>query len=648
MGEQALQPLLDDADVVLAVGTHLIGNTLPTGTPVVHVDVDRAEIGIHRATRCPSSVTPHPRSPRCSPSCVRGAMPRADRGAEITAFRATVDASLRAVGPQGAMVDQLRAAIPDDGVLVPCTTTMGYMSHMLYPAYGPRTYLSTSYMGTLGWGFPAALGVKVARPDTPVVCATGDGGFLFAATELATAVQYGINTVTVVYNDDAYGNSNRDQRERFGGREIGTELRNPDFVKFAESFGADAPRRQGRRRRSRAARSSRQRPSDRDRGAHGPPPGSLLMAWKSRGRRARWAPWSPASTSRRSTTPPSPRCTTRSMEHLVLCIKGQAHATPDDQVAFTARWGRIEPHPYVPPIEGHPEIIEIYDPNPITVTWHSDFTYAKQPPSVSLLLGRIIPPVGGDTMFSNGYLAYEGLSDGLRDTVDHLRAVHYATQLAIDSGMPEDEIVNSHPVACTHPETGRRALFVNDNYTKHFDGWSIDDSQPLLDHLYAQFDKPEHTFRHRWRRATSSSGTTAARSTPSSATPTAPAVHCTARPSQEVPRHDRHPLDRQPRRPRRRSPRRLDLAPAREVPRRRPAHRDGARGHADPRRRHVPRSARDRGARRRLVVLRGPAVLGEAAHRRGGLPARRRSPSTASRSTRCVPGAGSRRPASRT
>jgi taurine dioxygenase len=186
------------------------------------------------------------------------------------------------------------------------------------------------------------------------------------------------------------------------------------------------------------------------------------------------------------------------LEHLVLCVKGQAHATPDDQVAFTARWGRIEPHPYVPPIEGHPEIIEIYDPNPITVTWHSDFTYAKQPPSVSLLLGRIIPPVGGDTMFSNGYLAYEGLSDGLRATVDSLRAVHHATQLAIDSGMPDDEIVNSHPVACTHPETGRRALFVNDNYTKHFDGWSVDDSQPLLDLLYAQFDKPEHTFRHRW------------------------------------------------------------------------------------------------------------------------------------------------------
>ena len=153
----------------------------------------------------------------------------------------------------------------------------------------------------------------------------------------------------------------------------------------------------------------------------------------------------------------------------------------------------------MPPIEGHPEIMRVYDPNPITVTWHADFTYAKQPPSISLLLARVIPEYGGDTMFSNGYLAYEGLSPGLRETLDGLRAVHYATQLAIDSGMPDDEIVNSHPVVCTHPETGRRALFVNDNYTRHFDGWSIDDSQPLLDHLYAQFARFEYTWRHRWQ-----------------------------------------------------------------------------------------------------------------------------------------------------
>jgi acetolactate synthase-1/2/3 large subunit len=106
--------------------------------------------------------------------------------------------------------------------------------------YEPRTYVSSSYMGTLGFAFPTALGAKVAKPDRPVVALVGDGGFLFAATELATAVQYDIATVTVVFDDGAYGNSNRDQRERFGGREIGTVLRNPDFVKLAESFGAAA------------------------------------------------------------------------------------------------------------------------------------------------------------------------------------------------------------------------------------------------------------------------------------------------------------------------------------------------------------------------------------------------------------------------
>jgi acetolactate synthase-1/2/3 large subunit len=237
-----LQPLLDDADAVLAVGTHFIGNALPAGTPVVHVDVDHDEIGRHRADALAVVGDAAPTLDALLTELRKRRDPAPSRAAEVATIRAAVDASLRAVGPQGRMVDQLRAAIPDDGVLVPCTTTIGYMSHMLYPTYGPRTYLSTSYMGTLGWGFPAALGVKVARPDVPVICATGDGGFLFAATELATAVQYGINTVTLVYNDDAYGNSNRDQRERFGGREIGTALHNPDFVKFAESFGADATR----------------------------------------------------------------------------------------------------------------------------------------------------------------------------------------------------------------------------------------------------------------------------------------------------------------------------------------------------------------------------------------------------------------------
>ena len=170
------------------------------------------------------------------------------------------------------------------------------------------------------------------------------------------------------------------------------------------------------------------------------------------------------------------------LEHLVICIRGQEHITPDQQIAFSARWGGIEPHPYVPPIEGYPEIMKIYDPNPVTVTWHADFTYAEAPPAISLLLARSSRPCGGDTMFSNGYLAYEQLSPGLRATLDGLRAVHYATADGHRQGdaRGRDRQRPSRSRG-THPETGRRALFVNGNYTRHFEGWSEADSAPLLE-----------------------------------------------------------------------------------------------------------------------------------------------------------------------
>jgi acetolactate synthase-1/2/3 large subunit len=164
---------------------------------------------------------------------------RPSRTEEASALRHSVGEQLRAIGPAAHMVELLRQGVPEDGILVCDTTTVAYMCHMHYPVYAPRTYLSTSYMGTLGFGYPASLGVKVARPEHPVVTVTGDGGFLFAATELATAVQHGIHTVTIVFDDGAYGNSNRDQREKYHGRELGTVLRNPDWVAFARSFGAE-------------------------------------------------------------------------------------------------------------------------------------------------------------------------------------------------------------------------------------------------------------------------------------------------------------------------------------------------------------------------------------------------------------------------
>jgi acetolactate synthase I/II/III large subunit len=239
---QRVAPVIAGADVILAVGTHFAAAGARPDQTVVHVDVDDTEIGRHFPGALPVVGDAAPTLDAILASLQKLGDPRPSRTHETLAMRARVEEQLREVGPQAAMVETLRTAVPDDGILVPCTTTIGYMCHMYYPVYEPRTYFSTSYMGTLGFAFPFALGAKVGRPDRPVVCVSGDGGFLFAGAELATAVQFGINVVTVVYNDGAYGNSNRDQRERFGGRELGTELRNPDFVQFAESFGADAVR----------------------------------------------------------------------------------------------------------------------------------------------------------------------------------------------------------------------------------------------------------------------------------------------------------------------------------------------------------------------------------------------------------------------
>ena len=114
---------------------------------------------------------------------------------------------------------------------------MAYYSRVHYAAYEPRTYFTSSYSGNLGSAFPTALGVKVAQPNKVVVSVSGDGGFLFNSQELATAAQFGINVVAVVFNDSAYGNVKRDMKNLFGGHAVGVELKNPDFMKLADAYG---------------------------------------------------------------------------------------------------------------------------------------------------------------------------------------------------------------------------------------------------------------------------------------------------------------------------------------------------------------------------------------------------------------------------
>jgi acetolactate synthase-1/2/3 large subunit len=157
--------------------------------------------------------------------------------------RAAVE--IRKVQPQMDYLDAIRDVLPRDGFLVEELSQAGFASYFGWPVYAPRTYVSCGFQGTLGFGFPTALGVKLAHPDRAVVSITGDGGFMFAMPELATAVQHGIDLVTIVFDNASYGNVRRDQETRFGGRLIGADLVNPDFARLAESFGVRAFRAAG-------------------------------------------------------------------------------------------------------------------------------------------------------------------------------------------------------------------------------------------------------------------------------------------------------------------------------------------------------------------------------------------------------------------
>ena len=226
-------------DVVLAIGTRLATPNLLDGHQVVvQIDMDEEEIGRNYRNTF-GMVGDARRTLEELYRVLSVAMPaRPSRRAELAARMAEDAKIANKIEPQNSLASAIRAAMPEDGILVSGMTQVGYYSHANYPVYQPRTYLTSSYFGNLGYAFPTALGAKVAQPDKAVVALSGDGGFLFNSQELATAVQYGINVVVVVFNDNAYGNVLRDQIDRFNGRPIGAELHNPDFVKLAEAYGA--------------------------------------------------------------------------------------------------------------------------------------------------------------------------------------------------------------------------------------------------------------------------------------------------------------------------------------------------------------------------------------------------------------------------
>ena len=235
---------LPQADVILAVGSRMNLNprtpwSLRPDQTIIQIDADPEELGrnvevqVGMAADAKSAVT----EVLAELGGPAGAS-QWDAGELIEIRRKTAE-DLRALAPlQVEIVETIRAELDDDAIMVAGTTEVSYWGHLTFPVLKSRSYLTSSYFATLGYAFPTALGAKVGNPDRQVVSVIGDGGFMYASSELSTAVQEGINTVTLVFNNGLLGASRADQMNRFRGRAIGTELLNPDFAKLAEAYGA--------------------------------------------------------------------------------------------------------------------------------------------------------------------------------------------------------------------------------------------------------------------------------------------------------------------------------------------------------------------------------------------------------------------------
>lgn len=239
--------LVRDADVILAVGTRFVDPStgkwkIGPDRTVIQLDVDPEEVG--RNYRPTVGIVADAKAGLAALVERVGAYSgrRPSREAELSALKQGIRAKVESVLPQADLAGAIRAALPDDGIFVSEMTQIGYWSNMAFPVYKPRTYITPGYQGTLGYGFPTSLGVKVGNPDVPVISVNGDGGFGFALNELSTMVRHGINTIVVVFNDNAYGNVRRIQQDQFGGRLIASDLLNPDLVKLAEAFGVTGRR----------------------------------------------------------------------------------------------------------------------------------------------------------------------------------------------------------------------------------------------------------------------------------------------------------------------------------------------------------------------------------------------------------------------
>ncbi len=250
VSDLAAAKLASSADVILVVGSRFVVGTRVSWQPgaktVIQLDVDAEEVG----RNYPPDIAIVADAQAGLAALVervgqynRVRTPRSDEVARIKAELATTAATKH---PEvAALALAIRAELPDDGFFIAESTQVGYWAQAYFPVYAPRTFLTSGYQGTLGYGFATALGVQVGNPGRKVVSINGDGGFFFNVQELATMAQQRLSVVAVVFNDNAYGNVRAAQATRFEGRFIASDLYNPDFMKLADAFGIAGRRAQG-------------------------------------------------------------------------------------------------------------------------------------------------------------------------------------------------------------------------------------------------------------------------------------------------------------------------------------------------------------------------------------------------------------------
>ena len=232
--------VMQAADVVIGIGARFsLGNPAGEASTLVNINIDDSELTRVQANTIPLHGDARATIEALLPFLIdAGADERPSPAEAVAAARKLIAYyDIRLKEPQYAVLEAMQHGIPEDAFIVWDVTQFGYYARTHYPVNHPKTYIDSGYSFNLGYAFPTALGAKVARPDRAVICMAGDGGFMFNASELSTAVKYGINVVTILFRNDSYGNVARDLDDAFGGS-YGTDLHNPDFVKFAESFGA--------------------------------------------------------------------------------------------------------------------------------------------------------------------------------------------------------------------------------------------------------------------------------------------------------------------------------------------------------------------------------------------------------------------------